>query len=273
MNDSARPSADPAPFEFGRNWSRFLGDIDEDRVRQAVLSLQEMGLGELRGKSFLDVGCGSGLFSLAARRLGAHVHSFDVDPESVATTRALKSAFAADDQDWVVEQGSVLDPSYVNSLGSFDCVYSWGVLHHTGDMWQAIDNVLNLVAPGGSLYLALYNDQGAVSRRWLLVKRMYNRFSALRPLLLVASLVKLQWRAWVSSFLHLRPLFWWRSYSSNNRGMSLWRDTVDWVGGYPFEVSTPDEVIDRLHRSGFQLVKLTTRQGTGNNEFLFKKLT
>lgn len=260
-------------FGFGRNWSRFLREIDEGRIREAESSLVQLGLSNLEGNTFLDVGCGSGLFSLAARRLGAKVHGFDVDPASVAAARALKATCVGEDADWVVEEGSILDASYVRSLGTFDYVYAWGVLHHTGDMWLAVDNILQVVAPDGLLCLALYNDQGGSSRRWLYVKRLYNRFRFLRPLLLVFSFIKLQWRGWLLGLWRRRSFSPARSYPGDNRGMSLWRDTVDWVGGYPFEVSTPDEVIDRLHRSGFQLVKLKTRQGTGNNEFVFKKLT
>ena len=57
-------------FEFGENWSRFLTVINDDRIRQAEHSLSAMLGFQLAGKSFIDVGSGSGLFSLAARRLG-----------------------------------------------------------------------------------------------------------------------------------------------------------------------------------------------------------
>src|SRR5919112_3443292 len=115
-------------FEFGENWSRFLAVLDDARIRKAEKSLQQMlGVESLEGKSFLDIGSGSGLFSLAARRLGARVHSFDYDPQSVACTRELRRRFFADDEDWKVEEGSALDEAYVRSLGQFDTVYSWGV--------------------------------------------------------------------------------------------------------------------------------------------------
>src|SRR3989442_11992645 len=119
-------------FEFGKNWSQFLTTIDEERIRVAEQSLKEMlEIDHLQGKSFLDIGSGSGLFSLAARRLGASVHSSDFDPKSVACTRELKRRFFSEDKNWRIEQGSVLDKNYLLSLGTFDVVYSWGVLHHT----------------------------------------------------------------------------------------------------------------------------------------------
>lgn len=162
-------------FKFGKNWSLFLSSLDEKRIRTAEHSLTEMlELPDLTGKRFLDIGSGSGLFSLAARRLGATVHSFDYDPDSVACTAELKRRFFPSDLLWTVEEGSVLDKKYMDSLGSFDIVYSWGVLHHTGQMWQALDNIWKSVADEGKLFIAIYNDMGSQSNRWRWINRRVN---------------------------------------------------------------------------------------------------
>src|SRR5690606_102989 len=127
------------------------------------------------GLRFLDIGSGSGLSSLAARRLGARVHSFDYDPESVACTAELRRRFFPGSPDWTVERGSALDAGYLRGLGSFDIVYSWGVLHHTGRMWEGLANAALPVAEGGRLFVAIYNDTGTQSRRWRWIKRTYNQ--------------------------------------------------------------------------------------------------
>src|SRR5215207_3370049 len=127
-NTNAAEIARGERFEFGQNWSQFLAAVDDERIQQAETSLKEMlEVESLAGRSFLDIGSGSGLFSLAARRLGARVRSFDYDPQSVACTRELRQRYFPEDEGWQVGEGSVLDESFVRGLGTFDVVYSWGV--------------------------------------------------------------------------------------------------------------------------------------------------
>lgn len=262
-------------FEFGANWQRFISQLDDRRIAVAEESLRRrLGVNDLQGRRFIDVGSGSGLFSLAARRLGATVHSFDYDPQSVACTRELKQRYFAADPRWVVESGSVLDADYLKALGQWDIVYSWGVLHHTGDQWRALDHVAELAAAGGRLFIALYNDQGWGSRAWTRTKAAY--CAAPRPLkalILALSMIRLWGPTTLRDLLTGRPGATWRAYrEANDRGMTPWRDVIDWVGGYPFEVSRPEEVFDFLHQRGFRLDQLKTcGGGHGCNEFVFVK--
>src|SRR6185503_10418524 len=161
-------------FAFGENWTRFLAVLDDKQIDEAVASLKDkLEVDSLEGKTFLDIGSGSGLFSLAARRLGARVHSFDFDPKSVACTRELRKNYFGDDDSWQIQEASALDTNFMNSLGQYDIVYSWGVLHHTGNLWLAMENAAARVAPGGKLFIALYNDTGSQSARWYRIKKTY----------------------------------------------------------------------------------------------------
>jgi 2-polyprenyl-3-methyl-5-hydroxy-6-metoxy-1,4-benzoquinol methylase len=162
-------------FGFGKNWSNFLTSLDETRIVEAESSLKEkLQVDHLDGLRFVDVGSGSGLFSLAAQRLGAVVRSFDFDVDSVLCTKALKGKYFPHDENWIIEQASALDQPYLNSIGAYDVVYFWGVLHHTGEMWQAISNAIDLVAPKGLIFIAIYNDQGWKSNFWWCVKFFSN---------------------------------------------------------------------------------------------------
>lgn len=275
--EHGREVATAKRFAFGENWARFLDELNDERIRIAEGSLRELTtLSDLKGKRFLDVGSGSGLFSLAAWRLGATVHSFDYDPASVACTRELRRRYSQDVPTWKVEPGSILDQPYLTRLGRWDVVYSWGVLHHTGALWQACENIAKLVAPGGLLVVAIYNDQGPTSAMWLKVKRLYNALPrALRWLVLGPAFLRLWGPTFIRDLLKGQPLRTWRTYSQNSlRGMSPWRDLVDWVGGLPFEVASPGELFSFYRARGFQLVKLRTCSGgLGCNEFAFRAPT
>jgi SAM-dependent methyltransferase len=268
-----RAQPDPDRFAFGRNWTSFLAAVDEPAIAAARLALCDLlQVESLAGLGFLDVGCGSGLSSLAARRLGARVHSFDFDADSVSATRQLKASFAPDDAEWPIEQGSALDARYLESLGTWDVVYSWGVLHHTGAMWTAIGLVSARVAPGGRLVLAIYNDQGLQSRIWHTIKRAYVKIPVLRPLLIAASAPPLWGPSLARAFVQLQVVQWWAGYKGE-RGMSRWHDLLDWVGGYPFEVASVESIERYCSDRGFALEKVITTAKLGCNQFCFRRVS
>lgn len=262
-------------YAFGANWESFVRHSFTPLRREAARSnlLAFMGVADLAGLSFLDIGSGSGLHSLAAFDAGAaRIHSFDYDPISVSTTQHLRR-LAGDPDHWTAERGDVLNSAYLAGLGLFDVVYSWGVLHHTGALWDAIDNAAGCVKPGGRLFIALYSSNVATpsTEFWLDVKRRYNAAGA-------AGRRRMEWwYVWRfglgrNPFLYpIRlPLLLRQAYEKRTqRGMSYMSDVRDWLGGWPMEYADDQEVVDRLaERHGQTLVNVST--GEACTQFLFR---
>lgn len=262
-------------FPFGENWLNFLSILSDEHIFEAEKSLRTfIGNFDLKGKRFLDIGSGSGLHSLAARKLGAEVFSFDYDPQSVACTDELKKRYFPNDTAWGVAQGSILDRSYIEGLGEFDVAYAWGVLHHTGVLWQALYNAQLPVRQGGLLFVAIYNDQGVISAFWKIVKRFYSSGGLGRTLMSIFFYPVFFFSGLLIDLVHLRnPVARYREHKKY-RGMSLLHDWRDWLGGYPFEPAEPGRIISFYQNLGFELVHFQpTGHGFGNNQFLFRRVS
>ncbi len=271
---------DELRFGFGKNWDSFRRTaLDPDRIDEAERALVTLvGKDRLVGKTFLDIGCGSGLMSLAALRSGAtRVVGFDYDADSVSCSEAVRQESSKETRDrWTVMRGSALDPEFVKSLGTFDVVYSWGVLHHTGEMWKAVETSLLPVRAGGGLHvIALYNkvtgELGTFSSEsWHAIKKAYVRGGRARRAALVGAFTA--WRVSIALSQLRSPIREVREYKSS-RGMSWMHDAIDWVGGYPYEYASVDEVENFLREHGLRKVKTIAapHNGWGNNEFVFER--
>jgi SAM-dependent methyltransferase len=260
-----------AHFEFGENWLDYSKTITPERIHRACETLQRL-IPDLAGKSLLDIGSGSGLSSLAALRLGARsVVALDLDENSVAATRALL-AKEAPDKAWTSRQASVFDLS-PGTTGMFEVVYSWGVLHHTGDMWRAIRTAASLVAPDGLFALAIYRKTPLCSL-WRVEKAFYTRSSRGMK----AGLRACYFSAFTVGLLLTgrNPKKYFREYAP--RGMTISNDIHDWMGGYPYESATTEEIERFVAGLDFQLlrcfpvkVNLAGALGVGCSEFVFQR--
>lgn len=272
-----QPTEIETRYDFGRNWDAFASQLTEEAIENAITGLEKLTQPSIGGR-FLDIGSGSGVHSLAALRLGAKtVRCIDYDDASVATTRAVLAQYAGE-SDWDAKQGDILVERAETGPGPasaelFDTVYSWGVLHHTGDMWRAIDNAATFVRPGGRFVVALYLKT-PLCGFWRIEKHLYAKFPLLRPffrwpfaviLLSGISIRKLQ-----------KPGTVIRNYQ-RQRGMSFLHDVDDWLGGYPYESVRNEEIISFMTSRGFEMTECFNIKtpvgvfGSGCGEWVFRR--
>lgn len=259
-------------FEFGKNWASFAATLDEARIRESEIRLAALlGAGSLKGLSFLDIGCGSGLHSLAALRLGAErVWAIDLDPNSVGTTEAVLARWWPA-KNYRVERKSVFALE-TELPEQFDIVYSWGVLHHTGEMARAIRAACRAVKPGGRLAIALYGKTRYCGI-WTRIKRWYVQATPEQKKRAEDWYVRL-----FGIYLLLRGKRLSRHIADyrKKRGMDFYHDVRDWIGGYPYESISPAELHAIVKPLGFELEKQTVKRrsglfGSGNDEYVFRK--
>jgi len=257
-------------FAFGENWQSFARLLDDRRILEAENGMRRLfPNGELEGVRFLDIGCGSGLSSLAAARLGAaEIEGVDIDANSVAATQETLARYAPACRRRVSVR-SVFDFER-EPAGQFDVVYSWGVLHHTGDMWRAIRIAASLVKPRGYLAIAIYRLT-PLCGFWTREKAFYTKApkpvqAAIRGFYKFV-LAAREWRHGRTLSAHIRD------YHSS-RGMDWSHDVHDWLGGYPYESASAESIKSFLGGRGFDVIRVFAEPpgngitGSGCDEFV-----
>ncbi|HUS03583.1 MAG TPA: class I SAM-dependent methyltransferase [Chitinophagaceae bacterium] len=254
-------------FSFGQNWKDFLNTVGEAEIRKAIDDIKEWLGDDISEKRVIDVGCGSGIHSLAFSLMGVkELISFDYDLKSVQATQEMWER-AGSPHNWKVLHGSILNKEFLIQLGKFDLVYSWGVLHHTGEMWNAIENAINLVDKSGSFLIAIY-IKGPKYQKHLKTKRKYNRATPFVKKIMV-------WRYILSVIVYrLRtgknPFSW---NEKKERGMNVYNDIVDWLGGLPYEVAGREEIVKFFADRKLELQKISVAQSEGGcSTYLFHNL-
>lgn len=266
-------------FAFGQNWAEYAKKVTEEEIVEAERGLQRLlGQDRLDGLRFIDIGCGSGIHCLAALRLGAsEVLAIDLDPDSVKTTEAMLLRNAPANTHWRVHEMSVLelDPDL---HGTYDVVYSWGVLHHTGAMFEALERAAKVTAQHGQFVFALYRRVWA-DFFWRWEKRWYSKASPAaqrRARSLYVALFRLAYAATGRNFSSYVERY------ASNRGMHYYHDVHDWLGGYPYESILPHEVEHLMTTLGFSRVRSFVQRGrifgrasgilgSGCDEYVYRK--
>jgi len=259
-------------FDFGSNWKRYSRQaLTVQRVEAARQAFADLTQGiELKARTFLDVGFGQGLTSLCASSAGAKVHCLDVNPgcaEALALTSRFFPTSASDKLTLITD--SILSETVVTDLleisdGGYDVVHSWGVLHHTGNLARAYANCAVLVRPGGYLIVAIYNRHWS-SPLWKQIKRLYCLLPSMGRKVLVVMFIPVIYLA--------KFLVTGKNPFEKERGMDFFFDVVDWVGGYPYEYASIQDVVNLAARNNLELIRVgPAGVPTGCNEFVFVRL-
>lgn len=151
---------DPIPHEQGT--AEYFRELDSRVFDHRVLRLTRSGDGPpfsrfvdfaaARGRDVLEMGCGSGFASQLFAEAGARVTAVDLTDWAIDTTRQRMRAFGLDA---TVQQADGERLPFADA--SFDIVFSWGVIHHTTDMDQALRELIRVLRPGGELVLMVYH--------------------------------------------------------------------------------------------------------------------
>jgi SAM-dependent methyltransferase len=265
--------------QFGQNFKdNLLSSFNKSKLEETKKFITHfLEVDSLMGHTFLDAGCGSGVFTLAATELGADVFSFDIDDVAIQNTKKLLTDFGYTYDDSKIIIGDILQPEFIQSIDRFDYVMCWGVAHHTGQMWKSIDSVCHTVKDGGVLHLGIYNKADGwgfypdgrfgPSGFWRKIKRFYSRLpSILQSFTDVLATVGIVCIYMVTFNNPIKKL-----KENERRGMNWQSDLKDWLIGYPYEYATPEEVFLFMKKRGFSLTNLRTNNGLLTNNYVFRK--
>ncbi len=252
-------------FEFGQNWnlySKSISDVEVNLAKQGIIKLMPTKTA-LDSKSFLDIGCGSGIHSIAANTLGFEsITATDFDLKSVNTAISNKKIFNSNIN---IFQDDILNTKIKNK---FDVVYSWGVLHHTGNMEKAILNSRKLVNDEGYLIIAIYKKT-YFCKMWHFIKKLYCNSPRFIKKIFNFTFYTLRLSLYLIKGNKI-------SKYKQIRGMNLYFDSIDWLGGFPYESASKDVIVSMVG-DGFELVKFFDAKpnlglmGSACSEYTFKK--
>ncbi len=161
------------PQEWNRQWWERLPmtyerweSVDRSTTRDRVVDMFLHGnpwldreyFKRFAGQRVLEIGCGAGAATGLFAEAGALVTAIDLTEAAVAMTRRHTDGLGVTVERMDAEHLSFAD-------GSFDHVFSWGVLHHTADPEHAFAEVARVLRPGGTALVMVYNRASA--RYWV----------------------------------------------------------------------------------------------------------
>jgi len=256
-------------FSFGKNWQNFNKNITNKNINNSIKYFKNFTkFVNLKNKTFIDVGCGSGINSLLAIKLNAKkVLSIDIDENSVSACKLLRKKYKISNKNWIIKQVSILDTSKIKKLGKFDFIYSWGVLHHTGDMNKAFDNLFLLAKKKSYIYVSIYNKY-LTSNTWKIIKYFYASSNNFIKKIMEKIYITIYY---IGLNLNKYSIKEYKKSFVLKRGMSFRHDIIDWLGGYPYEYLSFEDLSAIFFKKGYSILSFKKSNGVGCNEIFVKR--
>jgi ubiquinone/menaquinone biosynthesis C-methylase UbiE len=235
-------------------WTEYVPELEASEKHWRLFYSPQ----EVRGKSVLDAGCGTGIFSIIFARNGAgRVIGIDISPGSLETARTLKTRFAVDNAEFRLQD--MLGLPFAD--GSFDIVWAWGTVHHTTDPFRAISELIRVLRPGGSLFLAVYKRTKVTFIHEVIRK----------------TLIRTPRRTWtalskIMAFFLSPVVFFFKKREKSRKGEKLEELILDWYFVPIRHYYAPEEIREFLNEKGLDVEKFLPASGRfdSSSNFIFK---
>jgi ubiquinone/menaquinone biosynthesis C-methylase UbiE len=235
-------------------WTEYIPEYEASEKHWEIFYAAE----EVQGKSILDAGCGTGIFSIIFANKGAdQVTGIDISEGSLHTAQSLKEKFGLKNAEF--EKQDMLALPFPDR--SFDIVWAWGTVHHTTDPFKAIDELIRVLKPSGSILLAIYKRT-----RLTFIHEIIRKILVRTP--------RKTWKVLAKILaIFLSPvIFLLKKREKSRKGEKLEELIIDWYFVPIRHYYKPGEIKNYLEERGFSVEKFLPASGRfdSTSNFIFK---
>ncbi len=130
--------------------------VEDERYRQQYWQRQYFDFSAFDGKKILEIGVGQGIDLVQFAKSGAECHAVDITENHIALA---ERNFHVRELTAIIRRADATDLPYPD--GYFDCVYSFGVIHHIPESRTVLDEIYRVLKPGGTVMVGLYHKWSA----------------------------------------------------------------------------------------------------------------